>query len=242
MPVTARLTVGFAVSLLVTAMQPVSVVAVVGVYVTVSVVLPPAATLKGVVLGAHVKRAGVPLHSAMLETVRVALPVFWICDVIVAALPVVTVPKASEAGLIVMDGHRRVGGEVPALQRHRGAGAERRSSGLDRVVPVPGDGPGVGARRRGGRRREGDRADARRAVPLAAGACAPIDLIEVLVEEEPAHPPLAVATRHRDGDRLSGGVRRLAQSADDIDGVFGRCCVCSMGVTAVACVLRRCMT
>ena len=104
-PETSRLTTGLVTSLLVKARQPVSAPAPVGAYVTVTVALPPAAT----VIGPPGDQANSSLvtgvvQRAICETVSGAVPVLRTCAVSEAVPPVATVPNASEAGASEMFG------------------------------------------------------------------------------------------------------------------------------------------
>jgi hypothetical protein len=78
-------------------MHPPSVVASTGAYATVTVWLPPGATVKGPA-GEAVNSAEVPLQRDTDETVRSALPVFETVAVCEAELPTVTVPNGSVVG------------------------------------------------------------------------------------------------------------------------------------------------
>ena len=96
-PLTPRLTVGFAGSLLATARQAPAgrAPAAVGAKVTLRLALPPAATVNGPV-GVRVIELGVPAQDETLVTFSGAVPVFctWVLSVL--ELPTVTIWKFSE--------------------------------------------------------------------------------------------------------------------------------------------------
>ena len=97
-PDTLTVTVGVAVSLLLITIEPVLAPALVGVKVTLSVVLAPAATVKGAA-GAQVNSVLVPAPRAMPVTFSGAVPVLDIVTGNVAETPILTVPKGSVVGL-----------------------------------------------------------------------------------------------------------------------------------------------
>ncbi len=71
--------------------------------VTVSVALPPAGTLMGAA-GDQLNSVTVPAQRAIDETVRAAVPLFWIDVVREEAEPTFTDPKASAGGASAMTG------------------------------------------------------------------------------------------------------------------------------------------
>ena len=118
-PLTPRLTVGFAGSLLAMARQAPAgrAPAAVGAKVTLRLATPPTATVNGPV-GVQVIELGVPAQDETLVTFSGAVPVFctWVLSVL--ELPTVTIWKFNEAGLRTMAG----AGElvpVPASPRLR---------------------------------------------------------------------------------------------------------------------------
>src|SRR2546426_975123 len=104
-PLTPRLTVGFAGSLLATARQAPAgrAPAAVGAKVTLRLALPPAATVNGPV-GVRVIELGVPAQDETLVTFSGAVPAFctWVLSVL--ELPTVIVSKFSEVGLRTIAG------------------------------------------------------------------------------------------------------------------------------------------
>src|SRR5712692_10054285 len=104
-PLTPRLTVGFAGSLLAMARQAPAgrAPAAVGAKVTLRLALPPAATVNGPV-GAQVTEPGVPGQDETPVTFSGAVPVFCTWVLSVFELPTVTVWKLSEVGLRTMAG------------------------------------------------------------------------------------------------------------------------------------------
>src|SRR5207245_1668571 len=104
-PLTPRLTVGFAESLLAMARQALAgrAPAAVGAKVTLRVVLPPATTVNGTA-GAQVTEPGVPGQDETPVTFSGAVPAFCTWVVSIFELPTVTVWKLSEVGLRAMAG------------------------------------------------------------------------------------------------------------------------------------------
>src|SRR5438132_271198 len=104
-PLTPRLTVGFAGSLLAMARQAPAgrAPAAVGAKVTLRLATPPTATVNGPV-GVQVIELGVPAQDETLVTFSGAVPVFCTWELIVFGLPTVTVPKLSELGLRTIAG------------------------------------------------------------------------------------------------------------------------------------------
>src|SRR2546430_575495 len=120
-PLTPRLTVGFAGSLLAMARQAPAgrAPAAVGAKVTLRLAPPPTATVNGPV-GVQVIELGVPAQDETLVTFSGAVPVFctWVLSVL--ELPTVTVWKLNEAGLRTMAG----AGGVETVPAGTGMGGE----------------------------------------------------------------------------------------------------------------------
>src|SRR2546426_123065 len=104
-PLTPRLTVGFAGSLLATARQAPAgrAPAAVGAKVALRLATPPAATVNGPV-GVQVTELGVPAQDDTPVTFSGAVPMFCTWAARVFGLPTVTVPKLSELGLRTIAG------------------------------------------------------------------------------------------------------------------------------------------
>src|SRR2546428_840102 len=102
-PLTPRLTVGFAGSLLATARQAPAgrAPAAVGAKVTLRLATPPAATVNGPV-GVRVIELGVPAQDETLVTFSGAVPGFCTWGISVLGLPTVTIWKFCEQGYMTL--------------------------------------------------------------------------------------------------------------------------------------------
>ena len=127
----------------------------------------------------------------------------------------------------------RVRGEETGLQRRGVARPERRAADVV-AVSVPRNGPDVRPSRHRSRCRQGDGKIARRAAAHAAGAAAACELLQVLVEEDDAHPAASIASIDRDIHGAAGRIGGLIGRAAEVDVGLGAARVDAVSVAAIA--------